>query len=349
MSGAYGNRKRTCAGWGTCALMAAVGLLGGFVDGAAARGEGKEFRVSSSEGEVRIEYDGRPFARYVYADETITRPYFCDLCAPSGVQVTRTHPPGKDDLQDHATYHPGLWLAFADINGHDYWRLKARVAYDGFEKKPYVETISKEAADAAGGARQYAGFAVRNRYLSTDGKETVCEERCAVRFFATGEGHWIVWDSAISSAEHGLAFGDQEEMGLGVRLATAVAVQSQRGGEIWNADGRRDEKEIWGRRSAWCDYRGVLADKRVGAAIFPHPKNPRECWWHVRDYGLQVANGFGERSVAAGETGMLNVARGETLRLRYGVLLHAGEKDARPDMPAAYGVYQKLAAIGAEE
>src|SRR5690606_13932216 len=66
-----------------------------------------------SDGALRMRWDGKPVARYVYNDPVIARPYFADLCAPSGVQVTRTHPPvaGADRMY-HPEFHPGAWLAF---------------------------------------------------------------------------------------------------------------------------------------------------------------------------------------------------------------------------------------------
>ncbi len=297
-------------------------------------------RFEARDGEVRITAGGQPLARYVYNDETITRPYFCDLCAPGGIQVTRNHPPNQEDLQDHATFHPGLWLAFGDINGHDYWRLKAKVVHDGFAERPQAATSSGEAGSSRELRTDRGGFVVRNRYVATDGKSTICEETCKVQFLVVPEGHWILWDSTITSPDHELRFGDQEEMGLGVRLATSLAVQSNKGGRILNSDGRRNEQEVWGRQALWCDYSGPLDSKRaegkyVGAVIFAHPDNPRPCWWHVRDYGLLVANGFGERSVEKGKLASLVIPRGESLRLRYGVLLHASQKPDDADLDKA--------------
>ncbi|MHC4628829.1 MAG: DUF6807 family protein, partial [Planctomycetota bacterium] len=69
-------------------------------------------------GKVLINVDDKTIATYVYEDQQILRPYFTGLRAPSGVQVTRHHPPRKGiDADDHATMHPGLWLAFGDIGG----------------------------------------------------------------------------------------------------------------------------------------------------------------------------------------------------------------------------------------
>jgi hypothetical protein len=58
------------------------------------------------------------------------------------------------------------------------------------------------------------------------------------------------------------------------------------------------------------------------------PKNSRPSSYFARDYGLLNTNPFKGSKVV--------VKQGESLRLRYGVLLHSGPKDAAPDLKAAY-------------
>ena len=84
-------------------------------------------------GRILVNIDRKTMATYVYEDPDILRPYFAALKAPSGVQVTRHHPPRKGlDADDNTTMHPGLWLALGDISGNDFWRNKARVNHVGF-------------------------------------------------------------------------------------------------------------------------------------------------------------------------------------------------------------------------
>ncbi|MFH1740435.1 MAG: DUF6807 family protein, partial [bacterium] len=83
--------------------------------------------------DIQIMIGGQHFAKYVFNDDEISRPYFCDVYAPSGIQVTRNHPPIEGvDRTDHATYHPGLWLTFGDISGSDVWRNSARTDHVEF-------------------------------------------------------------------------------------------------------------------------------------------------------------------------------------------------------------------------
>ena len=68
----------------------------------------------------------------------------------------RTHPPGDGDATDHATMHPGVWLAFGDINGEDFWRNKARIEHVAFTAEPAV-------------AEGRLTFATENRLIAQDG------------------------------------------------------------------------------------------------------------------------------------------------------------------------------------
>jgi hypothetical protein len=261
--------------------------------------------------DLDITIGGRPFARYVTADEKIRRPYFCDLRAPNGVQVTRNHPPiaGKDAV-DHDAMHPGLWLSFGDISGADFWRNKGLTRHVEFVEKPV--------------AREPVGrFAVRNRYES--GGQTVCEELCRITIHTTPQGTLIVWDSEFRG-EREFAFGDQEEMGLGFRVATPLTVQ--KGGTILSDAGKKNEKEIRGTTPKWCSYSGMIDGQRVGLVVMPHPDNFRPAWMHARDYGLLVANPFGRNALTGGERSNVKVKQGETLRLRFGVLVFSGDVDA---------------------
>ena len=69
--------------------------------------------------------------------------------------------------------------------------------------------------------------------------------------------------------------------------------------------------------------------KTVGIAILADPKNPYPTCWHARGYGLMAANPFGRGKsgfpAMKGRTDLVKLAKGEHLRLRYGLLLHAGD------------------------
>lgn len=261
------------------------------------------------DGRLAISIDGQPFATYVWGDSEILRPYFSTLHAPGGVQVTRNYPPiaGKDPT-DHATMHPGLWLGFGDISGVDFWRNKGRVEHVEFVEKPtFEEGVGR--------------FAVKNAYVSAG--KTVCEEICRIEIRPSPDGWLLVWDSRFTGPDE-FVFGDQEEMGLGMRMATPMAVKN--GGRIINSDGLENEKQVWGKQAKWCDYSGTMDGRAVGILLMGDPANFRAPWFHARDYGLLVANPFGVNAFAKGPLSKVAVKSG-VFRLRFGVLVHAGPID----------------------
>src|SRR5262245_22959065 len=100
-------------------------LTGLLVVAPAVRAESKvAFKLEAKQ--LRITSDGKPFADYVFGNEKVLRPYFAHVHAPGGIQVTRNHPPTGKDATDHATMHPGLWLAFGELGGSDFWRNRGR-------------------------------------------------------------------------------------------------------------------------------------------------------------------------------------------------------------------------------
>jgi hypothetical protein len=211
------------------------------------------------------------------------------------------------------------------------------VRHDGFAEKP------------SGGAGR-GSFAVRNRYLNRqDPSKVVCEELAKYTFMPRPAGYLLLWDSTFSS-DHDFAFGDQEEMGLGFRVATPLRADPRREGglppgtgTILDSAGRKNGEAVWGNTAEWCDYSGTIAGQRAGITVFCHPQNFRPSRFHARDYGFLAANPFGRQAFGKGEKSAVVVRPGEKLRLRYGLLIHAGPQDAHPDLPAAYADYVKLA------
>jgi len=280
-------------------------------------------------GKLVVKIGGQPVATYVYTDKEILRPYFAHVRAPGGMQVTRNHPPieGKDST-DHATMHPGLWMAFGDIGGSDYWRNKAKAVHEEFVERP------------AGGPGK-GTFAVRNAYLAQDDTKKVnCHEVCRYTIHVRPWGYLLIWDSTFSADQNEFYFGDQEEMGLGVRVASPIIEKA--GGTILSADGLKTAKKVWGKTADWCDYSGTMDGKHVGITLMADPVNFRPSWFHVRDYGLMLANPFGRKAFTKGEPSKVVVKPSETLRLRYGVLLYVSPTESQPDLKAAYADYLQL-------
>jgi hypothetical protein len=100
---------------------------------------------------------------------------------------------------------------------------------------------------------------------------------------------------------------------------------------ITSSEGRKNEKQVWGKQADWCDYSG----NGHGVMLMPDPRNFRRSWFHARDYGLLVANPFGRQAFTKEEPSRVVVAAGHSLTLRFGVLFHDGALDRQ----AAYNQF----------
>lgn len=296
-------------------------LSGGLAGSANFAAEPSNFAFKEEANQLVITRGSQPVATYVFRDGKILRPFFAHVHAPGGIPITRHHPPiAGQDATDHDTMHPGIWLAFGDINGQDFWRNKAVIQHERFIEPPSVRD---------GGVH----FAALNRLLTKEGKALGTQiSRVSLR--SRSAGYLLIWEALFEPAEGDLVFGDQEEMGLGVRMATAITEKN--GGTIRNRSGAKTAKATWGQTAEWSDYSGVVGPAGVGVTLMPDPKNFRASWFHNRDYGLMVANPFGRKAMKQGDTSRVEVKKGERLRLRFGVLLYCAAQGQDADPAAAY-------------
>ncbi|HIK93421.1 MAG TPA: hypothetical protein EYG03_15835 [Planctomycetes bacterium] len=279
-------------------------------------------------GELVITVNDTPITSYVYHDDKIPRPYFAHVKAPCGTQVSRNHPPVPgQDRTDHDTMHPGIWMAFGDLDGTDFWRNKARIVHVKFEQQP---------RDGAG----IGSFVELKHYLRPD-DTVVCQEvfRCSVS--VQPGGYLLTWDSTFSSDDE-FYFGDQEEMGIGIRIATPIS--QMEGGKLRDSTGRHGAQKIWSQSAEWCDYSGDVDGKQVGMTLMCHRDNFRDSWMHARDYGFVAANPFGRKAMHKGATSRVVVKPGENMRLQYAIWIHSGNAGAKTAIDEAYGTYLEMAA-----
>ncbi|MCG8599460.1 MAG: PmoA family protein [Verrucomicrobiales bacterium] len=278
-----------------------------------------EFEFRQIDGELQLYLGQTRVATYLLEHDDLSRRAFVNVRTPSGIQVTRNFPPRKPEDIDpgygaedgiiHPVMHAGLWMSFGWIDGNDYWRLRAKVKHEGFLEDPV-------------GKKGEAGFQSRDRYLSEDGNTTICIQETAYRFRLIDEGIVLEWDAQFYNDERDFVFGDQEESGLAIRIASPLRVQGGNG-EIVNDRGEKNGDGTWGREFEWINYSGVVDGKRVGLSILPHPDNPRTCWSHSRDYGALVSNPFPKQPKERRDPYVTTpVKKGERFRLRYSVLIH---------------------------
>ncbi len=289
-----------------------------------------EIDFADADGKLAIKIDGKPFATYVYQDDQMRRPYFMHVHVPGGLQVTRNAPPRKgEDETDHAAMHPGLWLSFGDLSGNDYWRNKAKTVHRKFLTRPEKQ-------------QDQASFSVVNDYLDQKTDQVICQETCRYTIYVKPDGYLLDWQSEFEPKAGAIHFGDQEEMGLGVRVAALLNVKSKQGGRILDSQQRRDEKGVWGKQADWCDYGGTLDGRFAGVLLMSSSKNFGRSWHHVRDYGLMVANPFGRNAFTGETASRIPVPADKSLKLRFGILFHAHPSEKEFDPARNFADYERM-------
>jgi len=289
--------------------------------------QGDGFRFNERPDRLVIAHSGQPVAEFVFRDEKILRPYFANVHAPGGTKVTRNHPPVAGvDATDHDTMHPGIWLAFGDISGADFWRNKGRIEHVRFAEPPVV-------------SKGRLTFATECRLRTAEGR-TLCSLTNRFTLAAQTNAWLLTWDATFRSDDGDFTFGDQEEMGFGARVATAITEKN--GGVITSSAGLKSAKSTWGQPADWCDYSGTVDGKSTGITLLTDPKNFRPSWWHNRDYGVFVANPFGRAAMKQGDKSAVTVKRGEDFRVRFGAVIHHGQDF---DSGAAYRNFLRTSAL----
>ncbi len=297
-------------------------------------GDRAGFSFRDQNDKIDIHLGDQRIATYLKRHGQLSRRALVNVMTPAGIQVTRNFPPRKPEDIDpgygaengiiHPVMHPGIWISFGDIDGHDYWRLQAKAKFDGFIEPP--------AGDKTSGS-----FAVRNRLMSEDGKLVICHEITRYTFRKAPAGWLLQIEAEYKSTERDFYFGDQEESGLALRVASPLRVQGGNG-MIVNDRGERNGAQIWGKAAKWFDYSGRIGGRRAGVLVAPSPQNPRPSWLHARDYGVVVCNPFPKQPQERREPYVKTwVRRGASFRLSYAMLIYDTPVDKPLDRAAAAG------------
>ena len=72
----------------------------------------------------------------------------------------------------------------------------------------------------------------------------------------------------------------------------------------------------------------------------------RRSWFHARDYGLLVANAFGRNAITKSEKSKITIAKEETFRLRFGMLIYHIPMDSPVQAEPAYREFIQAKADG---
>ena len=278
---------------------------------------------------ISVEIDGKPFTEFFIGNEGgALKPYLHPLRTATGKVVTRGFPMNPDvpgEVHDHP-HHRGMWFTHGNVNGLDFWAPE--VAKDPSKRG----TVVLVKVDKTSSGKKSGEIAATFAWKTPDGTTLLTESRRMV-FYSDPVNRIIDFDATLNPQEK-VTFGDTKEGMFAIRLAAGLEEpgpksppEPKRTGEMVNANGKRGEKAVWGKRSPWVDYDGELEGEKVGIAILDNPGNPRHpTWWHARSYGLFACNIFGQHDFEndPSRDGSLTIGPGQPLRFRYRVIIHPG-------------------------
>jgi hypothetical protein len=306
----------------------------------AADGPGVTIAAKKDVIEFRV---GKEVVTRYHIGEKVAKPYFWPLFAANGSAVTRAWPmekAGPGDSTDHP-HQKSAWFCHGDVIPEGI-ELKQKVkgveGVDFWSEAPGHGRIVCAKVGEPKNGKDHASVVTKNEWRSADGVKILDETR-VISLYVLGDSRLYVLDIDLLASAAPITFGDTKEGSMGVRVNDEIREAPPKGakgghGFPTNADGKSGEKAIWGERSKWCDYSGTIDGKVAGIAIFDDPSNKYPAAWHTRGYGLMAANPFGRDKsgfpATKGQSDLVKLAKGEHLKLRYGILVHDGDvKDGK--------------------
>ena len=249
---------------------------------------------------INVTVGDKFFTSYIFSDDE-KYPFFYPVNGPvSGGSVTSMR-------NGDYPHHSSLFFGCDQLNGGNYWQ-------EGLERGRIISVnaqIIKEGGDTVIitdeciWSRPGALSPVKDirKFTITAPSATMTQIDVEI----TME---MLIDVTIKKTNHSL---------FSARMAADLSVKN--GGTMINSEGLVSEAGTFGKSSPWIDFFGKRGNAIEGLAIMQHPSNP---WypspWFTRDYGF-----ISPTPMYWPQNGTdTQMKKGETLLLRYRVLVHGG-------------------------
>jgi len=267
-----------------------------------AQPEVKATRIGSR---IDVTVGGAFFTSYRFSDDE-KYPFFFPVNGPSGASVTSMR-------NGQFPHHSSLFFSCDMVNGGNFWQ-------EGLERGRIVSR-GPEILTASGAEVVITDVCDWTRPGATQPLRD--ERRITIRARAGGLRE-IDFDITLTALEDVVIRKTNHSL-FSARMDPDLTPQF--GGTLVNAEGLKGEKGTFGKGSPWLACYGARGqnDKPEGLAILQHPENPGyPSPWFTRDYGF-----LSPTPMYWPEDGKsTRLANGESMRLRYRVLVFAGTPES---------------------
>lgn len=256
---------------------------------------------------IDVSINNNLFTQYIFSDNE-KYPFFFPVNGPSGFSVTSM----RNSLYPH---HSSLFFGCDRVNGGNYWQ-------EGLERGR-IRTLRAEILKSGKDSVVIANECIWGR---PEAESPVRDVRTITITSPSKDLYQIDFDIRLDMLMD-VKIEKTNHSFFSARMAPDLSVAQ--GGTMVNAEGNSGEKGdsgTFGKASPWMDCYGTRSGKTEGLAILQHPSNP---WypapWFTRDYGF-----FSPTPMywPADETAGTSLKKGDSLHLRYRVLVHSGDTKA---------------------
>jgi hypothetical protein len=251
--------------------------------------------------ELQFTKDDQELAR-IHFEKDLRRPFVYPVNGPSGRSLTRMGHPRAPESHSH---HNSVWIAHQSVNGISFWE-------DRGGRIEHLRILRIEDGD------ELAFVETENAWKNPQ-EQPILYDRRRVGVKSLGNREWLLTlDIQLEAKVEDVTLGSTPFGMLGVRMAKTIGV-ADGGGTIRNSEGGVDEAGCFRKAARWIDYSGPITQNAVeGIALFDHPQNPRHpVPFHCRNDGW-----MGASTTLSGD---VVVKKGEFLKLRYALYVHAGQ------------------------
>ncbi len=278
---------------------------------------GEHIEAKLEKNKIAVTVNGKPFTCYKFG-KSQKYPYFWPVNGPaSGKSITT-------ETSQPYPHHHSLFFGCDRVNGGNYWQES--------NERGQIVSQGPKLIKASG-----------DRVIFTDecfwqqpGKRPIILDLRRIVITAPSKDLRFIDFEIILAALTDIRILKTNHSLFSARVAGELSVKS--GGTLTNAEGKTGEKDTWGVASPWCDYSGTRRGITEGIAILQHPRNrwfPAK--WFTRDYGF-----FSPTPMNWLKGNRLELAKGETLTLRYRVVVHTGNSKSA-DIKGIFERYKKTA------